>query len=135
MLINHPLLEETPTEWKNIPIPMVNAIKNMIGVKIASDESLWDYQVKTNERLYKLQDQITKMKATVKTEMVSMNAKMVTQIDEIKTSQEQQYAVIVQGQSDEHKTVKKNEKAFQEYVDTQQLRINTLGRNHDDFIQ
>ena len=58
----HPLLHETPELWKNIPIPVRDAFRNVIQVFIASDESGFDYQMKTNERLFKLQTQINNMK-------------------------------------------------------------------------
>ena len=58
----HPLLAETPEEWNNIPICLTEAIVNIIKTTIESDESLFDYQMKTNDRLYRLQAQISAMR-------------------------------------------------------------------------
>ena len=43
LLGNHPLLIEKPEEWNNIPIPMTDAIINIIKTILQSDESLFEY--------------------------------------------------------------------------------------------
>ena len=50
----HPLLIEQPETWNNIPICVTDTIINIIKTIIQGDESLIDFQVKTNDRLYKL---------------------------------------------------------------------------------
>ena len=40
---NHPLLLEKPEEWNNIPIPMTDAIINIIKTFLQTDESLFTY--------------------------------------------------------------------------------------------
>ena len=72
MLNNHPLASETPSEWKNIPIPVQNAFTNLIQTFYMSDEAVFDFEMQTNSRLYKLQEQVTKMKSEAKKESLKM---------------------------------------------------------------
>jgi hypothetical protein len=53
---NHPLNNEEPEEWNNVAIPIKKAIRNIIQTILAMDESNFDYQMKANERLFKLQE-------------------------------------------------------------------------------
>lgn len=61
LMARHPLNQELPNQWKNIPIPVRDAFKNLIKTILAGDESTFDYQMKTNERLLKLQNLIEQM--------------------------------------------------------------------------
>jgi hypothetical protein len=54
LIRSHPLRGEEPTSWKNIPPCVTNAISHSITSIIAGEESLFDWQMKTNERLHKL---------------------------------------------------------------------------------
>lgn len=51
----HPLLDENPHEWNNIPVCLVQAMAKVIDHIKNSDEMNLEYQLKTNERLYVLQ--------------------------------------------------------------------------------
>lgn len=50
----HPLLSEQPEDWNNIPICVSDAIINIIKTVIQGDESLFEYQLKANDRSYRL---------------------------------------------------------------------------------
>lgn len=39
----HPLLSETPDEWKNIPICVITAVKHIINEVIVGNECLFEY--------------------------------------------------------------------------------------------
>ena len=54
MLLEHPLLKVKPDEWKNIPIPLAEALKSIIASILKSCESVYDFQIKQNMRLHKL---------------------------------------------------------------------------------
>ena len=58
ILQTHPLKCEDPSTWNNIPICVANAITNIVECLCDDDESLFDYQITTNNRLFKLQEQI-----------------------------------------------------------------------------
>lgn len=62
---DHPLLLEKPSEWNNIPICITMAMTNILNHIIDSDKELFDYQMKTNERIWMLQEQVTKHKKRV----------------------------------------------------------------------
>ena len=51
----HPMLNYHPDQWKNIPIVLVAAFKDMISSVVTSQETTFEYQVKTNMRMYKVQ--------------------------------------------------------------------------------
>lgn len=58
----HPLLLEKPETWNNIPICLTLALTNILNHIVESDNELFDYQMKNNERIWMLQEQITKHK-------------------------------------------------------------------------
>ena len=66
LLTDHPLRAEDPDSWNNIPTCVASAISNIIATIIDSDESLFDYQIQTNTRIFKLQEQIQRMKMEMK---------------------------------------------------------------------
>ena len=60
----HPLLHIVdPDSWKNIPFCIVEGFKAMVKVLHEGEKQNFDFQVKTNERLYKLQKQLDERKA------------------------------------------------------------------------
>lgn len=122
---------ETPEEWNNIAIPVKKAMRNVIQTILAMDESTFEYQMKTNERLYKLQEQITSLKTFAHTETAKineavsmkftiMNGTIDTQLDEMK------FKVKESSDAISHFTGDFN--SFQEMIN---LRINSFGKITD----
>jgi outer membrane cobalamin receptor len=57
----HPLkVIQDPSTWKNIPPCVTMAITDIFSHVMTGDETLYDFEVKTNDRLHKLQQSITK---------------------------------------------------------------------------
>ena len=56
------MLLDKPGDWNNIPICLSMAITNILNHIVDSDKELFDYQMKTNERIWMLQDQVTRHK-------------------------------------------------------------------------
>ena len=62
MVNEHPLSIEKPDTWNNIPICLTVAISSILSHIIDSDAELFEYQMKTNDRIWKLQDQVSRHK-------------------------------------------------------------------------
>lgn len=61
----HPLkIIEDPSTWRNVPPCVTNAITLIYEHAIQGDSTLFDYEVKNNERLLKLQNGIYKNRET-----------------------------------------------------------------------
>jgi len=56
LIKNHQLLNEKPELWNNVPVCLVDTVKNMISSIVDSDESVYEYEMCTNNRIYKLQE-------------------------------------------------------------------------------
>jgi len=54
--------EEDPDSWNNVPICIAGAVKNIKETILDGDESLYEYQMCTNGRLFKLQEQLQGLK-------------------------------------------------------------------------
>ena len=81
----HPLLYIVePDSWKNIPLCLVDAFKALVKVLHDGDKQLFDFQMKTNERLYKLQRQLDQRKEKAATAEKQLTADINKQINELK---------------------------------------------------
>lgn len=81
----HPLLHIVePDSWKNIPLCLVDAFKALIKVLHDGDKQLFDFEVKTNERLYKLQRQLDQRKEKAATSEKQLTSDINKQINELK---------------------------------------------------
>ena len=65
-----------PEQWKNIPACVSIAVKEIVKHVIDSDEVLYEYQTKTNERLFRLQDQISNLKEKSKNNYLKFSAEL-----------------------------------------------------------
>ena len=68
----HPLLSYHPDQWKNIPVMVVSSIKDIIASIILGSENLFEFEIKQNSRMHKLQGQLTKYKVSNTKEMTSL---------------------------------------------------------------
>lgn len=50
----HPLKCEDPENWNNIPVCVAESVSHIIQWVIEGDESLFKFQMSTNDRMYKL---------------------------------------------------------------------------------
>jgi hypothetical protein len=62
LLEAHPLAEEDPLSWNNIPECVARGMQLLVTHVVKEDECLLEYQVATNNRLYKLQDQANRLR-------------------------------------------------------------------------
>ena len=77
LIKDHPLLPHKPSEWKNIPACVSSAISDILKHIVGSDEVLFEFQAKTNERFYRVQDQISNLKDRLK----HQNMKFISEMD------------------------------------------------------
>ena len=66
LMKGHPLRCENPDLWNNIPQCIVDSIKTIVTAAIDGDDSLYDYQMCTNARLFKAQAQIDSLNVKLK---------------------------------------------------------------------
>lgn len=62
----HPLRNEEPEKWNNIPVCIAESVGHIIQWIVEGDESLFSYQQATNNRIFKLQEQISQIKGRMK---------------------------------------------------------------------
>ena len=62
LIDRHPLKCEEPENWNNIPLCVAESVSHVIQWILESDDSLFQFQTATNGRVYKLQDQMNKLK-------------------------------------------------------------------------
>ena len=62
--------EEDPDSWNNVPICIAGAVKNIKETILDADESLYEYQMCTNGRLYSLQAQLQNLKFIIGNKVV-----------------------------------------------------------------
>lgn len=87
----HPLLHIVePDSWKNIPLCLVDAFKALIKVLHDGDKQLYDFQMKTNERLYKLQRQLDQRKERAATAEKALTDDINKQIKELREKSERE---------------------------------------------
>ena len=53
-LHTHTLHDENPLSWNNIPSCVAQAVHNIITHIVSGDDTLLNYQIDTNNRIYKL---------------------------------------------------------------------------------
>ena len=56
IITNSYLKEHEPYKWLNIPACVTNSVNSLLQWAIHTDESLLEYMLMNNKRLYKLQD-------------------------------------------------------------------------------
>jgi hypothetical protein len=62
IITNNYLKEHKPYKWLNIPACVTNSVNSLLQWAIHTDESLLEYMLMNNKRLYKLQEQLNKVK-------------------------------------------------------------------------
>jgi len=65
----HPLLCNRPEEWNNIPKCLISVVKSLISSSVKGNETVFEFELKQNERLLKCQQQLNNIKAGYKNEI------------------------------------------------------------------